>query len=81
MYEFSLFGNGRYLHYNGSGTVLARVETVDVCEWILVSKDQRIKALDNATEEQGVDATFYVTELISTVLSRVNGRKAIPVVH
>lgn len=61
VYEFSLFGNGRYLHYNGSGTVLARVETVDVCEWILVSKDQRIKALDNATEEQGIDATFYVT--------------------
>ena len=61
VYEFSLFGNGRYLHYNGSGTVLTRVETVDAYEWILISKDQRIKALDKATEGSGVDATFYIT--------------------
>lgn len=61
VYEFSLFGNGRYLYYAGSGTVLSRTEEPDNYQWILVSKEQRIRALEKATEEAGVDATFYVT--------------------
>ena len=61
VYEFSLFGNGRYLYYAGSGTVLSRTEEPDNYQWILVSKEQRIRALEKATEEEGIDATFYIT--------------------
>ena len=46
VYEFSLFGNGRYLYYAGSGTVLSRTEEPDNYQWILVSKEQRIRALE-----------------------------------
>lgn len=61
VYEFSLFGNGSYLYYAGSGTVLSRTDQMTDNQWILVSKEQRIRALEKATEEQGVDATFYIT--------------------
>ena len=61
VYEFSLFGNGRYLYYSGSGTVLSRTDQLTDNQWILVSKEQRISALEKATEEEGIDATFYIT--------------------
>lgn len=61
VYEFSLFGNGRYLYYSGSGTVLSRTDQLIDNQWILVSKEQRISALEKATEEEGIDATFYIT--------------------
>ncbi len=39
VYEFSLFGNGRYLYYSGSGTVLSRTDQLTDNQWILVSKN------------------------------------------
>ena len=52
VYEFSLFGNGRYLYYSGSGTVLSRTDQLTDNQWILVSKEQRISALERPRKKR-----------------------------
>lgn len=47
--------------YSGSGnTCDFGTETGDNAQWILVTKQNRIDALANATEDSPIDATFYI---------------------
>ncbi len=60
--EFTIGSGGKYLRLS-SGTALA-FDGTDASEssaqWLLVSKEQRVKALDEATADNGVDASFYI---------------------
>lgn len=60
--EFTIASKGKYLRLS-KGTALAFDGTdanEDGAKWLLVSKEQRIKALENATKDNGVDASFYI---------------------
>ena len=50
------------LYWGGEGTVLKLDNSGSATEpqWLLVSRAQRERMLDNATRENGVDATFYI---------------------
>ena len=50
------------LYWGGEGTVLKLDNGGSATEpqWLLVSRAQRERMLDNATRENGVDATFYI---------------------
>ncbi len=54
-----------YFGYDGSTTVVATKltdGTTDNAKWLLVSKEQRIKALASATSTNGLDATFCIKD-------------------
>lgn len=60
--EFVIALANKTFYWGGTGTVLTLDENGDASEaqWMLVSKEQREKKLDEATAENGQDATFYV---------------------
>ena len=60
--EYTIKNGSNTLYYPGSGTRLnlnnGGAERAG--QWLLVSKQQRIDSLKNATADNGVDATFYI---------------------
>lgn len=60
--EYVLSSSNGILYWAGEGTVLTLdKEGSDTdAQWLLVSKAQREQLLDDATRENGVDATFYI---------------------
>ncbi len=60
--KFALCFNNQFLGYDGSSTVLSTALTgagVAGAQWTLVTKDELIARLADATEDNPVDATFY----------------------
>lgn len=59
--EFVISLEQSYLYWAGNGTVVnLNADGGNETQWMLVSRAQREKMLDNATPENGVDATFYI---------------------
>ncbi len=60
--EYTIKNGSNTLYYPGSGTVLKLDNggAERAGQWLLVSKQQRIDSLENATADNGVDATFYI---------------------
>ena len=60
--EYTISNGNNTLYYPGSGTVLKLDNggAERAGQWLLVSKQQRIDSLENATADNGVDATFYI---------------------
>lgn len=62
VYEYVITNGSNILYWGGDGTVVpldANGSTTDA-QWLLVSRAQRVQLLDNATADNGVDATFYI---------------------
>lgn len=60
--EYTIALDGKYFYWGGEGTVLKLdgEGSAEEPQWLLVSKGQRESKLDEATKDNGVDATFYI---------------------
>lgn len=61
IHQFTLTSSQKRLYYDGTQVPLNRdMNKEPEAQWILVSRQQRIDALSQATKDQGVDASFYI---------------------
>lgn len=61
IHRFTLTSSQKRLYYDGTKVPLNRdMNKEPEAQWILVSKQQRINALSQATKDQCVDASFYI---------------------
>lgn len=59
--NYTINNGGNYLAGNGANKVIVTVtEPNAAAEWTIISRDEAIAALDAATQENPVDATFYI---------------------
>ena len=61
IHQFTLTSSQIRLYYDGTQVPLNRDKNKEPeAQWILVSRQQRIDALSQATKDQGMDASFYI---------------------
>ena len=60
---YTIQNGENYLGYTGNGTYAGNVTTVDAnAHWILVTKDDLIANLANATAQEPINATFFIED-------------------